>query len=66
MDNARLENIAPESSFEPFCKQYRPKQSKDTRTEEACVKKAENIKIIISLLYTYIKKVKIRIYIRTH
>jgi len=40
LDNARLENIAPESNCVPFCRQYRPKQSSDTRTDDACVKKA--------------------------
>lgn len=44
LDNARLENIAPESNCVPFCMQYKPKQNKDTRTDDACVKKAENIK----------------------
>lgn len=42
-DNARLENIAPESNCVPFCKQYRPKQNNDTKTDDACVKKAEKI-----------------------
>lgn len=43
LDKARLEKIAPASNFVPFCKQYRPKQNRDTRTDEAWVKKAGNV-----------------------
>lgn len=53
LDRARLENIAPESKFEPYCKQYKPKQNRDTRTDDACVKKAENIKSKLLLLSIY-------------
>lgn len=43
LDNARLEKIAPESNCAPFCKQYNPRQNRDTRTDEAWVRKAGNV-----------------------